>query len=381
MRINHNIAALNTYNKLGVNNNAMSKNMEKLSSGLRINRAGDDAAGLSISEKMRAQIRGLDQASKNAQDGISLIQTAEGGLNETHDILQRMNELATQGANGTLEPDDRKAINDELNQLTKEVDRIANSANFNGKKLLDGSLDGSPKLDVTTIANGKTIDIDLSNATKGETYTIGFTAAGTDGDGNATPAQYTLKKGTGAGEEVVKTINAPEAGKASTLDFGDVKISLATDTTSADLDGKTITTKADDPTKASINIQIGANTTDFEKLEISVKDMTSSGLKINNLNVDTEENAKKAMDSIKEAITTVSAQRSELGAHQNRLEHSINNLNTTSENLTSAESRIRDVDMAKEMMEQTKNSILAQASQAMLTQANQQPQNVLQMLR
>ncbi|MBG9814558.1 flagellin [Bacillus endophyticus] len=381
MRINHNIAALNTYNKLGVNNNAMSKNMEKLSSGLRINRAADDAAGLSISEKMRAQIRGLDQASKNAQDGISLIQTAEGGLNETHDILQRMNELATQGANGTLEPDDRKAINDELKQLTSEVDRIANSANFNGKKLLDGSLDGSPKIETNGISAEAFTDIDVSNATKGATYTINYTAESDDGSGNITPAKYTLQKEEGGNTEDVASINAPAAGTASTLDFGDVRISLTADATSADLDGKTITTKADDPTKASINIQIGANTTDFEKLEISVKDMTSSGLKINDLNVDTEEDAKKAMDSLKEAITAVSAQRSELGAHQNRLEHSINNLNTTSENLTSAESRIRDVDMAKEMMEQTKNSILAQASQAMLTQANQQPQNVLQMLR
>lgn len=381
MRINHNIAALNTYNKLGVNNNAMSKNMEKLSSGLRINRAADDAAGLSISEKMRAQIRGLDQASKNAQDGISLIQTAEGGLNETHDILQRMNELATQGANGTLEPDDRKAINDELKQLTSEVDRIANSANFNGKKLLDGSLDGSPKIETNGISAEAFTDIDVSNATKGATYTINYTAESDDGSGNITPAKYTLQKEEGGNTEDVASINAPAAGTASTLDFGDVRISLTADATGADLDGKTITTKADDPTKASINIQIGANTTDFEKLEISVKDMTSSGLKINDLNVDTEEDAKKAMDSLKEAITAVSAQRSELGAHQNRLEHSINNLNTTSENLTSAESRIRDVDMAKEMMEQTKNSILAQASQAMLTQANQQPQNVLQMLR
>lgn len=381
MRINHNIAALNTYNKLGVNNNAMSKNMEKLSSGLRINRAADDAAGLSISEKMRAQIRGLDQASKNAQDGISLIQTAEGGLNETHDILQRMNELATQGANGTLEPDDRKAINDELKQLTSEVDRIANSANFNGKKLLDGSLDGSPKIETNGISAEAFTAIDVSNATKGATYTINYTAESDDGSGNITPAKYTLRKEEGGNTEDVASINAPAAGTASTLDFGDVRISLTADATGADLDGKTITTKADDPTKASINIQIGANTTDFEKLEISVKDMTSSGLKINDLNVDTEEDAKKAMDSLKEAITAVSAQRSELGAHQNRLEHSINNLNTTSENLTSAESRIRDVDMAKEMMEQTKNSILAQASQAMLTQANQQPQNVLQMLR
>ncbi|MFP7412686.1 flagellin N-terminal helical domain-containing protein [Priestia filamentosa] len=366
MRINHNIAALNTYNKLGVNNNAMSKNMEKLSSGLRINRAADDAAGLSISEKMRAQIRGLDQASKNAQDGISLIQTAEGGLNETHDILQRMNELATQGANGTLEADDRKAINDELKQLTSEVDRIANSANFNGKKLLDGSLDDSVKLESSDLPSEQVTNVDISGAEKGKTYSLTYNSG-----------TYTLKEGAndiGTASDL--------SGKAGTLDFGNgtVRISVTEGATAAEITGD-IKTEANDPNDKPINIQIGANTSDFEKLEISIKDMTAKGLKINNLNVDTEENAKNAMDSIKKAITTVSAQRSELGAHQNRLEHSINNLNTTSENLTSAESRIRDVDMAREMMEQTKNSILAQASQAMLTQANQQPQNVLQMLR
>jgi flagellin len=373
MRINHNIAALNTYNKLGVNNNAMSKNMEKLSSGLRINRAGDDAAGLSISEKMRAQIRGLDQASKNAQDGISLIQTAEGGLNETHDILQRMNELATQAANGTLEPEDRQAISDELSQLTDEVDRIAKSANFNEKKLLDGSLTRDLKVDeANSDLDGLTgvTSIDVSKAKKDEVYTLAFDDASDT---------YTLTDNSGA---TVGTAQPLADNTAGTLDFGAVKITVGDDKTGTALNGKTIKAIEDPTSKDSpISIQIGANTSADEKLEISVGDMTASGLGINNIKVDTEENARTAMDTIKTAITTVSAERSKLGAYQNRLEHSINNLNTTSENLTSAESRIRDVDMAKEMMEQTKNSILAQASQAMLTQANQQPQNVLQMLR
>ncbi|YCA42419.1 flagellin [Bacillus sp. JZ8] len=371
MRINHNIAALNTYNKLGVNNNAMSKNMEKLSSGLRINRAGDDAAGLSISEKMRAQIRGLDQASKNAQDGISLLQTAEGGMNETHDILQRMNELATQAANGTLQSEDRKAINDELSQLTDEVDRIANSANFNEKKLLNGNL--GARLDATNS------DVDESNGVTG----INVSGA-KEGTG------YTLSAGSNAGEYVLtagaesQTVTLAD-GKAGTLDFDKlgVKISVDGSQTRDDLvTNTTIQTETADPTKGGpISIQIGANTSDDEKLNISIGDMSSKGLGIDTINVDTEENARTAMDKLKTAITSVSSERSKLGAYQNRLEHSINNLNTTSENLTSAESRIRDVDMAKEMMEQTKNSILAQASQAMLTQANQQPQNVLQMLR
>ncbi|MCM3539115.1 flagellin N-terminal helical domain-containing protein [Priestia endophytica] len=388
MRINHNIAALNTYNKLGVNNNAMSKNMEKLSSGLRINRAGDDAAGLSISEKMRAQIRGLDQASKNAQDGISLIQTAEGGMNETHDILQRMNELATQAANGTLEADDRKAISAELNQLTEEVDRIASSANFNGKHLLDGNfgsqLDSTDatalKLDNNltsdTVGNGVTA-IDVSGAAANSSFTLTQKADGT----NVEAGTYILSDGKGNEQKLTL-----EDGKAGTLNFDHfgVKISLdgtqdpdGSETAAKSIEGATISTTD----SQQISIQIGANTSAGERLGISIGDMTSKGLGIDNLSVDTETDARNAMDTIKKAVTTVSSERSKLGAYQNRLEHSINNLNTTSENLTSAESRIRDVDMAKEMMEQTKNSILAQASQAMLTQANQQPQNVLQMLR
>ncbi|RAS84346.1 flagellin [Priestia endophytica] len=371
MRINHNIAALNTYNKLGVNNNAMSKNMEKLSSGLRINRAGDDAAGLSISEKMRAQIRGLDQASKNAQDGISLLQTAEGGLNETHDILQRMNELATQAANGTLEPEDRQAISDELSQLTGEVDRIAKSANFNEKHLLDGSLTNGPRLDAATSTadNVSSVSkIDISGAAEAETYSLTFDDA-TD--------TYTLTK-----ESDSTTATATLADNtAGTLDFGAVKIDVDKTNTGANLNNTEVVTQAADTTKSPISIQIGANTSADEKLEVSIGDMTSAGLGIDKINVGTEEGARSAMDTIKKAITTVSSERSKLGAYQNRLEHSINNLTTTSENLTASESRIRDVDMAKEMMEQTKNSILAQASQAMLTQANQQPQNVLQMLR
>lgn len=393
MRINHNIAALNTYNKLGVNNNAMSKNMEKLSSGLRINRAGDDAAGLSISEKMRAQIRGLDQASKNAQDGISLIQTAEGGMNETHDILQRMNELATQAANGTLEPDDRDAISAELGQLTDEVDRIAKSANFNGKHLLDGNFGVQvDKTDTTlltdtalkatdttdtTLGNGVT-SIDISGASANSTFTLSQALDSADKPIDGT---YVLSDGKGNAQKLTL-----EDGKAGTLNFDNFGVKITLDGTQ-DPDNTTKPANALYGTKiattdsAAVGIQIGANTSSEERLGISIGDMTSSGLGINNINVDTEENARKAMDTIKTAITTVSSERSRLGAYQNRLEHSINNLNTTSENLTSAESRIRDVDMAKEMMEQTKNSILAQASQAMLTQANQQPQNVLQMLR
>ena len=286
VRINHNIAALNTYRQLGNANNAQLKSMEKLSSGLRINRAGDDAAGLAISEKMRAQIRGLDMAAKNAQDGISLIQTAEGELNETHAILQRMRELAVQASNDTNTITDRKELQKEVNELLAEIDRIGGDTEFNTQKLLDGTF------------TSKNFHI---GANEDQVLTISISSMKTDSLGDGT----------------------------STID------SLKVD-----------------------NVDDSATTT--------------GGLL---------DGAEAAITLIDKAIEQVSAQRSYLGANQNRLEHTINNLSTASENLTAAESRIRDVDMAKELMEQTKNAILAQASQAMLAQANQLPQGVLQLLR
>jgi flagellin len=297
MRINHNIAALNTYRQLNSANGAQGKSMEKLSSGMRINRAGDDAAGLAISEKMRGQIRGLDQASRNAQDGISLIQTAEGALNETHDILQRMRELVVQAGNtGTQGTDDFQAIQDEIDALQEELGGesgskgIADRTQFNGKNLLDGSFSGG------------TFQI---GANGGQQITLDIKDMGADALGSMS--------GTGA---------------SATL-----------------------------------------------AVSISEIDVTNFGTGSGQISFD---NQSKAID---DAIKQVSAERSNLGATQNRLEHTINNLSTSSENLTAAESRVRDVDMAKEIMAQTKNSILSQASQAMLAQANQQPQGVLQLLR
>lgn len=269
MIINHNMNALNAHRNMAFNTTAAGKSMEKLSSGLRINRAGDDAAGLAISEKMRAQIRGLDQAVRNSQDGISLIQTAEGALNETHAILQRMRELSVQASNDTNATADRTAIQTEINQLTSEITRIARKTTFNNRVLLG--------------------------------------AAGT------------------------------------------------------------------------LNIQTGANSGDIT--QISLQAMDSGILGIDGLQVDNTQNANGAITSISSAIGTVSTFRANLGAFQNRLEHTINNLSVNSENLTAAESRIRDVDMAKEMMTFSKNNILQQAAQAMLAQANQQPQGVLQLLR
>ncbi|MBY0117291.1 flagellin Hag [Paenibacillus sp. FSL L8-0435] len=271
MIINHNIAAMNTHRQLNTNTTNTNKAIEKLSSGLRINRAGDDAAGLAISEKMRGQIRGLDMASKNAQDGISLIQTAEGALNETHSILQRVRELAVQSANDTNTDADRAELQKEVTQLTAEIDRISTTTEFNTKKLLDGA---------------------------------GATA---------------------------------------------------------------------------VVFHIGANT--GQSITLNIGNMGSGSLGVGSVAIGTQTGANAAIATLDTAIASVSAERSKLGANQNRLEHTINNLGTTSENLSAAESRVRDVDMAKEMMNQTKNNILAQASQAMLAQANQQPQAVLQLLR
>ncbi|MFY2253776.1 flagellin Hag [Priestia megaterium] len=297
MRINHNIAALNTYNNYNKASQAQANSMEKLSSGLRINSAKDDAAGLAISEKMRGQVRGLDQASRNAQDGISLIQTAEGALTETQDILQRMRELAVQSSNDTNTDEDRGQIQKEVNQLAKEVTRISNDTEFNTKKLLTGEADGG-------------------------------------GIGES----LTFHIGANADQNITLDIKAMDA----------KSLGVAGDET----DNKNTAATAD------------------------AKAVTETGI-----NVSSQENANGAITKIQKAIDDVSTERSNLGSYQNRLDHSINNLNTSSENLSAAESRVRDVDMAKEMMEQTKNSILAQASQAMLSQANQQPQQVLQLLR
>ena len=271
MRINNNLMAMNTHRLLGISTNGGAKSMEKLSSGFRINRAGDDAAGLSISEKMRAQIRGLNMASKNAQDGISLIQTAEGALDEVHAILQRMRELAVQSANDTnMSAVDREAMQAEVKQLLDEISGIATRTQFNTQTLLSG----------------------------------GFTN----------------------------------------------KI-----------------------------FQIGAN--EGQIMKVSISGMGATSLKINEVNISSREGASGAIKSVNDAINTVSTQRSNLGAIQNRLEHTVKNLDNSAENLQAAESRIRDVDMAKEMMEFTKQTILQQAATAMLAQANNVPQTVLQLLR
>ncbi len=359
MRIQHNIAALNSYRNLTNNNSAVSKNLEKLSSGYKINRAGDDAAGLAISEKMRAQITGLNTAQKNAQDGVSLVQTAEGALTEVHSMLNRMVELADQSANGTYDNAvDRANLQKEIVSLKGEIDRIADSTNFNGINLLDGSLQKGAKVTITVSGNNVTKNQDDTfniNVAKmkdgdsitinGSTYTFKQAAAGTDGafSDYASLDKLVQKDGiTLAG--TIDKVKGTKAGKELTL-------------------------------------QIGDTSADFNQMTVGVNDMHTKALGIDAIDISTQDGAQKAVDLIKTAINSVSSTRGDLGAIQNRLEHTINNLSVTAENMTAAESRIRDVDMANEMMAYTKNNILVQSSQAMLAQANQIPQGVLQLLQ
>ena len=353
MIINHNIAALNTHRQMGSAQSAQMDSMEKLSSGLRINSAKDDAAGLTISEKMRGQIRGLEQASTNAQDGISLIQTAEGTLNETQDILQRMRELAVQSANDTNTDTDRKEIQKEVTELASEITRIGNDTAFNTKDLLEGNFKATFQIGANEGQNLKLAINDM----RSEALEVGTAYTVTDAD-NTKITYGSDGEGTATFKAVGAEIKGPIAADATAM-----PPVLAKDAILA-----TVAGYYDD-----------ANTT---KLVVAAETTLTAGAKgTAGIDVSSQISANTAITTINEAIETVSSERSKLGASQNRLEHTINNLNTSSENLTAAESRIRDVDMAKEMMEQTKNSILAQASQAMLAQANQAPQQVLQLLR
>ncbi|RST77483.1 flagellin [Siminovitchia acidinfaciens] len=412
MRINHNIAALNTHRQLNAATTGQAKSMEKLASGLRINKAGDDAAGLAISEKMRGQIRGLDMASKNSQDAISLIQTAEGALNETHSILQRMRELAVQSSNDTNTAEDRKNIQDEVKQLGEEIERIGNQTEFNTKKLINGDLGTGVSAATThavtgsleaTMADGIALsgllDANGNNLqlAVGDTFTMTWSVNGTQHS-----ATHTIVALTETLKDVTDKIAADASVASVATTAGKMVVTSATAGTAGQINGLSIQVTSQDGTRkeaasnalsnfattteakdkradGSADFQIGAN--QGQTLNLSINDMRASTLGVRELQVGTKSQAGTAIKVLDQAIQTVSAERSKLGANQNRLEHTINNLNTSSENLTAAESRIRDVDMAKEMMEQTKNSILSQAAQAMLAQANQQPQGVLQLLR
>ena len=513
MRIQHNIAALNSYRNLTGNNSAVSKNLEKLSSGYRINRAGDDAAGLAISEKMRAQITGLNTAQKNAQDGVSLVQTAEGAMTEVHSMLNRMVELADQSANGTYADEvDRENLQKEISSLKEEINRIADSTNFNGINLLDGSLStgklptftGLDSIAKTVIAatgnsteftmgvandvakdkeysltfnytdangvakektikltakddktlvdaSGKEYSVTQTNATAedmaaafagalgsdseiGELFTVAtdgngkltFTSketgstgaskvlsAATAYDGASTTLTVTQKAGTDQKVEYdfqnmaadkVFTVNGEKfvfatAGKQFDSDVNVLEIKATNPDTDevgkmagmiANKLGLSDEQVKDDGTKITfsasagnggLTLQIGDTADKFNQMTVSVGDMHAKALGISDVDISTQAGAKAAVDKIKSAINSVSSTRGDLGAIQNRLEHTINNLSVSAENMTAAESRIRDVDMANEMMAYTKNNILVQSSQAMLAQANQLPQGVLQLLQ
>ena len=394
MIINHNMNALNAHRNMGVNNSAAGKSMEKLSSGLRINRAGDDAAGLAISEKMRGQIRGLTQASRNSADGISMIQTAEGALNETTNILQRMRELAVQASNDTNTTSDREEIQKEINALTEEVDRIANNTEFNTQKLLNGSKSGEAGDLVRDEVKGQqgvftiTLDAALSQGNKLniDGKLVEFkTAQDVQSEANIKAVLSAALEGYEF--EVNGNFTEITLKQKENTDKDEFKVSLngvELDNTKAKVTTEGITQRDAEFSEGKVSVQVGANAN--QSMNIEIGDMRAQALKIVNdkgrgLSVETAQSANEAIEAFDAALNTVSSQRANLGAVQNRLEYTISNLDNTAENLTSAESTLRDVDMAKEMMEYSKNNILNQAAQAMISQANQQPQNVLQLLR
>ena len=490
MVVQHNLQAMNANRMLNITTGSQSKSAEKLSSGYRINRAADDAAGLSISEKMRKQIRGLDQASTNAEDGVSAVQTAEGALTEVHSMLQRMNELAVQASNGTNSQTDRDAIQSEIDQLTTEIDRVAETTKFNESYLLKGDADGATKtinlkahdagLAGSLVDNGdgtakftmKSIEAGDSVTIGGKSYTIGSTddeikalmkkdATIEYGGFSFKVVNTDLKDSTGAKDVYVKT---PDGSKTATAlgkgveftladkfkndqgtDTANTKVTLddlkglITDGAEIKINGKTYKamTGADDGVddndssvitkthayelakaelltanqigdtennasvkdnadgtfdinvakakvaeKLNFNLHVGSDADMTNKINVNIETMNSSYLGIKGLNVTDETGvaATYAVDAIADALQKVSDQRSSLGAVQNRLEHTIANLDNVVENTTSAESRIRDVDMAEEMVEYSKNNILAQAGQSMLAQANQATQGVLSLL-
>jgi flagellin len=381
MRINTNIAALNSYNQLKNTQNNLSKSLQRLSSGKRINGAADDAAGLAISEKMKAQTSGLAMAQRNAQDGISMIQTAEGALKESHSILQRMRELAVQSANDTNTNADRFEIQKEVNQLTEELTRIGDNTEFNTQKLLDGSLTDA-KFQIGA-NEGQNIALDVNDMraeklnvtadSRVSTFDGGSTnLSGTNSISGLAGGSYSAEV-TSTGTVTIKASDGTTLASKTMATTGVTSITISGITNSAYLvDGAasgTVTLALSEDTSTTGTVDTAAGTVSMNVLE------SGQGISVMN-----QADADDAITTIDNAIARVSSERSKLGAYQNRLDHTINNLNTAEENLTAAESRISDVDMAKEMMSFTKNQILSQAGTAMLAQANQLPQGVLQLL-
>jgi flagellin len=469
MVVQHNMQAMNANRMLNVTTNQQAKSTEKLSSGYKINRAADDAAGLSISEKMRKQIKGLDQASTNAEDGVSAVQTAEGALTEVHSMLQRMNELAVQASNGTNSESDRQSIQDEISQLTTEIDRVAETTKFNETYLLKGGkgtttktlaghdagvtgtfVDGTDKATLTVslaVGNSITIggvsynicneDADADSVTKLQESITGLSTTASEGDTvTINGTTYTMGSETndvgdvlwssGSGTSLTAAEIAAKVSDGDTVKITDNDEVIARDRESSSnitadtaktlienalTQANNIGTDADEDHKASavgqqdatntdsyvftitkgkttvsndlsFGLHVGADADMTNKITVDISSMSAKGLGISGLNVSDDSGvaATYAIDAIADAISTVSAQRSALGAVQNRLEYTINNLDNVSENTTSAESRIRDTDMAEEMVEYSKNNILAQAGQSMLAQANSSNQGVLSLL-
>ena len=413
MVVQHNMQAANANRMLNVTTGQQAKSTEKLSSGYRINRAADDAAGLTISEKMRKQIKGLDRASTNAQDGVSAVQTAEGALTEVHSMLQRMNELAVQSANGTNSATDRKAIQDEVNQLSTEIDRVSETTKFNETYLLKGDSKTAAKanfmksgytLPASLASEGSnTKDIDTVDKLKAalaagtKIYTEASAKPGDKQDAskiavNGKDYAYVTKLYDANGKQVSadnimnsKNADGTTATNYYTTDGGAAAAAAKNNITITAANAKDATNgfiqQFDVNGNLSFNLHVGADSSSDNKIKVEIASMDSKGIGIKNIKVDTEDDATAAIDRISEAISKVSSQRSSLGAVQNRLEHTINNLDNVSENTTSAESRIRDTDMAKEMVNYSKNNILAQAGQSMLAQANQSNQGVLSLLQ
>ncbi len=413
MVVQHNLTAMNSNRMLGITTKTQAKATEKLSSGYKINRAADDAAGLAISEKMRKQIRGLTQASANAQDGISAVQTAEGALTEVHDMLQRMNELAVKAANGTMSESDRNAIQNEVDQLVTEIDRVATTTKFNETYLLKGSKNGVAGSLTYTDANANTNltgitftatgtasvdveDVAANTAVTGATDTE-YTGKTVE-VGNTT---YTLVESTSLSATATGTEKLSVKEAAEKLTTGNVKAFTSMDalmsaikrdnsedikTVTSYVEGTAIKVKieafADLNDAIDFSLHVGADSSDDNKINLNISSMGARGLGINGLTItgSNDDNATAAIDVVADALERVSAQRATLGAVQNRLEHTIANLDNVVENTTSAESAIRDTDMATQMVSYSNNQILAQAGQAMLAQSNQANQGVLSLL-
>ena len=395
MVVQHNLTAMNSNRQLGVTTSAQAKSAEKLSSGYRINRAGDDAAGLKISEKMRSQVRGLNRASTNAQDGVSLIQTAEGALNEAHSILQRMNELAVQGANDTNENIDREAINEELDALTTELDRISSTTQFNKQNLLDGSFKNK-KLQVGANAdqnieisigsmNAKTLGLKDVSGTIEKTAQEGVNPVAIKYQGMS----YTYRPKSSLDKNTANAISVfkkqlsgkyTSANYAAQFENGKVFYkSLVNDKTYSTV-SKAVAGDVS-AAKQAMSADVKKNINTYLQTSAVTAKALSSYTQNGNARVDTYEMANNSITAIQDAINKVSSQRSALGALQNRLEHTIANLDNVAENTQAAESRIRDTDMASEMVEYSKNNILAQTGQSMLAQSNQSTQGVLSLLQ